>query len=360
MMVRKAQQLGCSVNVLDPTLNSPAGQIANRQIIGSYFDEERIRELVSLSDVTTFDLENIDAQILQRLAKEGHCILPSPELLSIIQDKILQKKTLQSLGLPSAEFISFDQPDPALFKEFGYPLVQKAQRGGYDGKGVRVLRSPEEFQNALQGPGLIERFVPFAKELAVLVARSTTGECRVYPVAEMIFLPQANVMDMLIAPAQISELQTQQAQELAVKAINLLQGVGVFGVEMFLTGEGHLLINEISPRTHNSGHYTIEACITDQFEQHLRAILGFPLGETHQKIPAALLNLLGEPGYNGTPLICGLQEALAIPGVSVHLYGKHISSPFRKMGHVTILDHDLNKARERANAVKNILKIKAI
>ncbi len=357
MLVRKAHQLGCSVTILDPTPGSPAGQMADRQLVGNYFDEALIRELVETSEVTTFDLENIDAAILSRLAAEGNRILPDPHLLAIIQDKVLQKEKLRQFGLPTSPFLAVDVPDRETFSAFGYPLVQKARRGGYDGRGVAVLRSESDWEKHLPVPGLIEQYIPFVKELAVLVARSTSGETSVYPVTEMVFIGEANVMDMLVAPADISPELAHKAQQLAVETIQAFDGVGVFGVELFLTAQEDVLINEISPRTHNSGHYTIEACITDQFEQHLRAILGFPLGDAGQMIPAALINLLGAPGYTGRPIIRGMREALAIPGVSIHLYGKAKTSPYRKMGHVTIVDQDIEEARKKAIRVKNLLSI---
>lgn len=359
MMVKKAHQLGCYTTVLDPVAHSPAGQIADKEIIGTYFDQEKLRELVQNSDVTTFDLENIDAAFLTTLAREGHVILPDPVLLQTIQDKGLQKQALEQNGLPTAAFVLLEEANEQALQEFGYPLVQKARRGGYDGKGVAVLLRKEDAGKRLPGPCLLERYIPFDKELAVLVARNKSGACQVYPVSEMVFVEGANVMDMLIAPARITAAQAESAQRIAKQAIEALEGVGLFGVELFLTREGEVLINEISPRTHNSGHYTIEACVTDQFEQHLRAITGLPLGDPSLKIPSALINLLGEPGYTGTPMLEGLAEALAIPGVSLHWYGKNRTSPFRKMGHVTIVDRDLAQAQEKALRVKSLLRITA-
>ncbi len=359
MLVRKAHQLGCTAVVLDPTPHSPAGQIADAQIVGGYFDREKIRELVEQVEVTTYDLENIDAEFLALLSKEGHSILPHPGVLANIQDKLVQKEIMRDHGLPTSPFRALPEPDLEAFAAFGYPLVQKARRGGYDGRGVAVLRSELDWPKHLPVPCFVEQFIPFEKELAVLVARSTTGETKVYPVCEMGFSGEANVMEMLLVPAVLPEAITRKAQDLAVSVMECFQGVGIFGVELFLTGEGDLLINEISPRTHNSGHYTIEACITDQFEQHLRAILGFPLGDTLQIVPAALINLLGEPGHSGNPVLIGMHEALSIAGVSIHLYGKAKTAPYRKMGHVTVVDPDLEQARVKAMLVKNTLRITA-
>jgi 5-(carboxyamino)imidazole ribonucleotide synthase len=235
--------------------------------------------------------------------------------------------------------------------------VQKARRGGYDGRGVAVMRDAEAFAGHLPVPSLIERFVEAEKELAVLVVRGLDGDCRCYPAVEMVFRPGENVLDMLLAPAEIDPEVAAQAQTLAQRAVQALQGVGVFGVELFLTRDGQLLVNEVAPRTHNSGHHTIEACVTDQFEQHLRAVLGLPLGSTEQLSPAAMINLLGAPGYRGRPIINGMAAALAIPGVCLHIYGKATTSPFRKMGHVTVLDHDPNSARQKAERVRELIQI---
>jgi 5-(carboxyamino)imidazole ribonucleotide synthase len=357
MLVRKAHQLGCHTTVLDPTPDSPAGQLAGRQIVAGFFDRRGIAEVVRTSDLSTFELEAIDAAYLCQLADEGHRILPDPRLLLTIQDKYLQKCRLSELGLPGAAYVEVEQPSAEAFAAFGYPLVQKARRGGYDGKGVVVLRSEKDFSRHLPVPSILERLVPIHKELAVLVARNPSGQTAVYPVCEMVFVGEANVLDMLVAPADLPTEQLIRAQELAVKCIAALGGTGVFGVEMFLTPEGELLINEISPRTHNSGHYTMEACMTDQFEQHLRAILDLPLGDTCQLMPAALVNLLGEPGHSGSPAVLGLDEVLALSGVSVHWYGKNNTAPYRKMGHVTVLDPDPARAREKAMQVKDILRI---
>ena len=359
MMAKSAKRLGCTVTVLDPTPGSPAAQVAEKHIIANYFEADALRQLVEQSDVTTYDLENIDSDVLAALSEEGHRILPDPKLLAIIQDKLLQKQAFEEHGIPSASFIAMPEPSQEAFAAFGYPLVQKAKRGGYDGRGVAVLENEKDWPTHLPVSGLVERYVEHEKELAVLVARSHSGEIKLYPAVEMVFLPGANVLDMLLAPARITKKQTEDAQQVAAKAVEALEGVGVFGVELFLTPSGEILVNEISPRTHNSGHYTIEACVTDQFEQHLRAILGLPLGDTTQLIPAALLNLLGEPGHTGTPMVEGLEEALAIPGVSVHLYGKAKTSPYRKMGHVTVVDTNLSAAQEKANRVKSLLRIKA-
>lgn len=357
MMVKAAKRLGCTCVVLDPTPGSPAGQVAGHQIVGAYHDPARLRELAESCDVTTFDIEDIDTDTLIELEREGRTIHPSPSLLAEIQDKLRQKRLLAAADIPTAGFVEVEGDERAAFARFGYPLVQKARRGGYDGRGVAVLKSAADFDAYLPVPSLVERFVPADKELAVLVARGRDGDTRSYPVVEMRFRPGENVLDLLLAPAQVPPEIAAAAQGLAVRTVHALGGVGIFGIELFLTADGTLLVNEVAPRTHNSGHYTIEACITDQFEQHLRAILGLPLGSTDLLCPAAMINLLGAPGHRGRPVIRGMAAALAIPGVCLHIYGKAATTPFRKMGHVTVLDRDLGAARDKAERVRGLLEI---
>jgi 5-(carboxyamino)imidazole ribonucleotide synthase len=356
-MVPRAQKLGCVAVVLDPTPNSPAGQVSGHQIVGDFHDPAKLRELVESCDVTTFDLEDIDTGMLQELADEGHVIRPSAQVLATVQDKLVQKRFLAEHGIPVPEFVPMDEPDAEAFAAFGYPLVHKARRGGYDGRGVAVMRGPDDFHTHLEGPGMVERFIVAERELAVLVARGVDGDTRCYPVVEMVFREGVNALDMLLSPARIADACAREAQALAVRTVEVMGGVGIFGVELFLGPDGALSVNEVAPRTHNSGHHTLEANVTDQFEQHLRAVLGLPLGGTAQLMPAAMINLLGEPPGTGRPVIHGLREALAIPGVSVHVYGKGRSVPNRKMGHVTVVDPDLEQARRKALQVQQVLGI---
>jgi 5-(carboxyamino)imidazole ribonucleotide synthase len=357
MLVAAAKRIGCTCTILDPYPDSPAGQLSGSQIVGTYHDPDALGRLVRACDVTTFDIEDIDTDSLGELLQAGHRIFPCPGLLGDIQDKLTQKRVLVDAGIPTADFAPALDPDAAEFARFGYPLVQKACRGGYDGRGVQVMRSEADFARHLPVPSLVERFIPAQKELAVMVARGQDGATRVYPPVEMCMRPDENILDILLAPARVDTTIAEAARDLAVRTVEALVGVGIFGVEMFLTDAGELLVNEVAPRTHNSGHYTIEACVTDQFEQHLRAITGLPLGETDLLCPAAMLNLLGEPGFKGRPVIRGLRAALAIPGVSVHLYGKAETRAHRKMGHVTVLDADVEQARAKAEQVRGLIRI---
>jgi len=357
MSILAAKNMGFFVTVLDSTPDCPAAQIADQQIIGSLYDPEKITALADVSDVLTYDIEHIDIQTLNRLHHDGCTIYPQPAVLEIIQDKFKQKQILADKCIPVPHFEAVEKP--ASLAKMGFPIVQKARHGGYDGKGVMVLKSQADLAFALKAPSMIEEWIDFTKELAIIIARKQDGEMACYPVVEMVFDDNTNICDIVAAPAQIDDATTEQARQVALDAVEALGGVGIFAVEMFLTRTGEILVNEIAPRPHNSGHYTIEACMTSQFEQLIRIISGLPLGGTELLKPAAvMLNLLGEAGYTGQPVIEGLQEALTIPGLSFHFYDKAITQPARKMGHITILDNGLDKAMAKLQKVKTILKIK--
>lgn len=358
MLTQKAKKMGFYVEILDPTPDSPAAQVADNQIVGDFYDENKLKELVEKNDVITYDIEHVNIKILKQLFDKGYKIYPSPYLLELIQDKLTQKHLLNKAGIPVPKFDKVEKLDPLCFEKFGFPCVQKARKGGYDGRGVVVLKDRGDLEKAIKAEAILEEFIDFEKELAVMVARNTEGEIKCYPVVEMVFNERANICDMVIVPARVEKEIEEQARKIAIKSIEALDGVGIFGVEMFLTKDGKVLLNEIAPRPHNSGHYTIEACLTCQFEQHIRAITGLPLGSTELLSPAVMVNLLGEEGYEGPPIVEGLNKALAIPGLSFHFYGKKETRPLRKMGHVTILDKNLERAIEKAKEVKDILKIK--
>ncbi|AZT90629.1 5-(carboxyamino)imidazole ribonucleotide synthase [Caldicellulosiruptor changbaiensis] len=359
MLSQKAKQMGFYVISLDPSAACPAASVSDELIVSDFYSPEKLKELVEKSDITTYEIEHINTSVLKELYDKGYNILPSPYCLEIIQDKLKQKQVLQSAGLPVPRFERVESFDISFFENFGFPLVQKATKGGYDGRGVVVIKSKDDINKVLKTESYIEEFVDVEKELAVIVARNKKGDVVSYPVVEMVFDEIANILDMLIVPARVEKDIEDEAKKIAIKAVEALQGVGVFGVELFLTKDRKILINEIAPRPHNSGHYTIEACITSQFEQHLRAICDLPLGSTKLLSPAVMINLLGEDGYKGTPVIEGLINALSIEGVSFHFYGKKVTAPFRKMGHITILDDNLERAIEKAKKVKEVLKIKS-
>ncbi len=354
MLIQEAKKMDFSVLVLDPSPNAPAFKIADEYIVADFFNQDKIRELVEKCDVTTFEIENIDTEILSVLEQAGNKIYPSPGLLEKIKDKSKQKEMMTNNNIPTSlwERIS-DLNDTA--ERLGLPFVQKSCCGGYDGRGVFVIKSKEDFKKALGGKTFGEKFVDFEKELAVIVARNSQGEVKSFPVVEMAFDHNENICDMIIAPATVDKAIKEKAKQLAIRCIELFEGVGVFGIEMFLTKEGDVFINEIAARVHNSGHYTIESCMTSQFEQHIRAICGLPLGATDLIVPSVVINILGKEDQYGHPFYDGMNKALKIPGVNLHIYGKDYIKPYRKMGHVTIVDKDINKAIEKSNKVKETL-----
>ena len=343
MLTQSAKQLGFFVTVIDPTPESPAGQIADQQIVADYKDKDAIRELAKISDILTFEIELADDEVLEEVMKKGTQVHPSPESLGIIRDKLKQKTFLKKHRLPVSSFIAVETEEDILkaSKKFGFPMLLKARTDAYDGRGNALLKSKNDIKKGmtkLAGRSLyVEAYVPFVKELAVMVARSVSGKLAVYPVVETIH--KDNICDTVIAPAPVSEKVQKKAQRLALKTMEVLQGAGVFGIEMFLKQDNTVLINEIAPRVHNSGHYTIEACITSQFEQHIRAISDLPLGKTTMKTKTAVMkNILGTTNGKGFPK--GFAKALTVPGVSIHVYGKKDSRPARKMGHMTVVGDD--------------------
>ncbi|MGM0519596.1 MAG: 5-(carboxyamino)imidazole ribonucleotide synthase [Campylobacterota bacterium] len=356
IMAVKAKKMGFQVTILDPTQNCPAGQVSDKQIVGGFFDKEKLEQIVSENDVTTFELEHVDTEILKELYDKDHNIFPSPYLMELIQDKYKQKEFLDKKGVPVPKYKNIQTPND--LESFGLPVIQKARKGGYDGKGVALLKDKEDLKNALKGETFIEELVDIKKELAVMVSRNVEGEIACYPVVEMLFDDRVNICDIVIAPAKIDESIEQEAKQMAIKCIEALDGVGIFGVELFLTNSNEILVNEIAPRPHNSGHYTVEACETSQFEQVIRAVTNLPLGSTKLISSAAMVNLLGDEQFMGEPVIEGIHDALEIKGLSFHFYSKKETKPFRKMGHITVLDADVDIALQKAKKAKDILKVK--
>jgi 5-(carboxyamino)imidazole ribonucleotide synthase len=364
MLTYAAHKLGFHVTVLDPTPNSPAAQLADEHIVKDFATPEGVYDIARNSDYLTFEIESANADALKKLVEEGKTINPSPDTLLIIKDKFQQKVFLEKNGIPVAPSVEVnDRADvERAGKEFGYPFLLKARFGAYDGRGNALIKDESEIeagmlklQNAIANGGLyVEKYVPFVKELAVVVARGVSGEILPYPPVETIH--KNNICHLVLAPAPIDQLQSNDAKNLAARIMTYLQGVGVFAIEMFVTSDGQVLVNEIAPRVHNSGHYTIEGHNTSQFEQHIRAITGMPLGDIEPKMPASvMINILGE--RSGPAEIKGLEEALAIPGTAVHIYGKLETRPERKMGHITIVDTDIESALEKAKRARLLISI---
>jgi len=360
MLTLEAKKLGFQVVIIDPAPRSPAGQVADRQIVASVNDEKAIRQLARETDFLTFEIELANADILEELRSKSVKVNPSARTLHIIKDKLKQHRFLQKARIPVAEFVEINNEQDAYraAEKFGYPFLVKARTDAYDGKGNVLIQGQEDIRRAfkkLAGRKVYaEKFVSFAKELSVIVVRSTKGQIVTYPVVETI--QKNNICHQVLAPALVGARVRRKAKHLAIQVMRHLRGAGAFGIEMFLTEEGKVLVNEIAPRVHNSGHYTIEACVTSQFEQHIRAITGLPLGAPDMISPAAVMvNILGE--RKGPARIKGLQNALAISGVSVHIYGKAETKPERKMGHITVLDTNIKRALKKATRAREYIDI---
>ncbi|MBT6276198.1 MAG: 5-(carboxyamino)imidazole ribonucleotide synthase [Chromatiales bacterium] len=358
MLATAAASDGVSVTALDPTEHSPARIAGAAQITGDLFDEARVRELVEASDVTTVELEQVPTELLATLASEGHHIIPAPEVIGLIADKLRQKQAFADNNISTSPFEAMAYPSEAQVLRFGLPCVQKAAKGGYDGRGVAVLKDPTDLEYLLPVPGFIEAFVPQALELGVIVAQDAEGAQCVYPVTEMRFNDAGNLLDYLVSPARISTELASDAAQLASDAVRALGGEGIFGVELFVTEDGRLLVNEMAPRTHNCGHFTIDACETSQFAQQLRILLGLPLGSATQRQPAAMVNLLGADGFDGPTVVEGLETVSNLAGVHVYLYGKEACRPLRKMGHLTALGDSVDEALARARTAAAKLRIR--
>jgi 5-(carboxyamino)imidazole ribonucleotide synthase len=355
MMIYAALRLGLETVVMDPDPECPCAGLAGRFFTADLGDAEAIRRLAGEVDIVTYEIEHVNTDALREIAEAGTAVLPSPESLAVIQDKREQRARLSEHGLPGPRWGEVDGPQDPGIEAFGFPSVQKLRRGGYDGRGVAVLR--DATSERLEGPSLLEEKVDVEQELSVVCVRDRAGYTDAYPVTRMEFDPEANICTRVYAPADVPESIAARAREVALRTVAALDLVGTATVELFLTRAGEILVNEVAPRPHNSGHLTIDAADTCQFEQHLRAVCGMPLGSTRQHSPAAMVNLLAEPGATGEPLVSGYARAMAIPGLSLHLYGKNRVKSRRKMGHATVIAAELERARELADQAAGALRI---
>lgn len=356
MLIQNAVNYNLNIFVLDPDGNAPCKNLCHFTK-GSITDYDSVYKFGKDKDVITIEIENVNIEALKQLQKEGKKVYPQPEVIELIQDKGLQKMFYQRNDIPSADFFLTDtKAQISKYADF-FPFFQKLRQGGYDGKGVTKLLSPYNLDKAFDAPCVLERLVDFDKELSVIVARNENGECKCFPVVECEFNPQANLVEFLFSPANIKKNIEKDAIAIAMQVAEKLGIVGLLAVELFLTKDGKVLVNEIAPRPHNSGHHTIEANIVSQFEQHWRAILNLPLGDTSIVKPAVMINVLGAMGYEGPAIYEGMEDVLKFGGVYIHLYGKTTTKPFRKMGHVTIVDDDIVKAKQKAKTVNQILKV---
>ena len=358
MLIQSGIDFNIPFSVLDPDPHAPCASLA-AFFQGKLTDFDTVMKFGSACDIITIEIENVNTAALKELVKLGKKVYPQPEIIELIQDKRTQKKFYRDNNIPTAEFLLVNDAADVIAKESFLPAVNKLGREGYDGRGVQLMRTKEDLAKAFDAPGLLEKLVLFDKEIGVIVARNEGGEVESFPPVEMVFHPVQNLVEYLFAPAELSEKVRATADRIAKTVIEKLGLVGILAVEMFVTHEGNVLVNEIAPRPHNSGHQTIEANGTSQYEQHLRAILNLPLGNTNLILPSAMVNLLGEPGFEGLAQYVGIDEIMRLPGVHIHLYGKRLTKPFRKMGHVTIVDDDIEQLKKKANFVKQTLKVTA-
>lgn len=357
MLLQKAIDWNISSLVVDGDKDAPCRYLTEYFINRPYSDYDAVLEAGSRCTHLTIEIEHVNTDALFQLEKKGVRIFPQPRVLSIIQDKGLQKKFYADNNLPTSSFMLIDSRADLLKAELKFPFILKLRRHGYDGKGVMKINTAADLENAFDAPAVAEEWADIEKEISVIGARNADGQIALYPPVEMVFNAKANLVDYLFSPADISEEQWNTALALARKVIDCFQLTGLMAVEMFLTKNGRLLVNEVAPRPHNSGHHTIEANVTSQYEQLLRTIFNLPLGSTDIISPAAMINLLGEEGFSGPALYSGLDEALKFTGVYVHLYGKKTTRPLRKMGHVTVTAPTTGEALRKAQKIKSILKV---
>lgn len=357
MLIQQAINYNVTVKILDPDREAPCRKLCDEFTVGSLGDYETVYNFGKTVDLLTIEIEKVNVDALEQLEKEGVLVYPQSRIIRLIQDKGLQKQFFKENDIPTADFQIIASPQQLKQSHIPFPYIQKLRKDGYDGKGVYKVVNESYLDKAFKEPSLIERWVDFEKEIGVIVARNEKGEISAFPLVEMEFNPEANLVEFLISPSTLPFEIQQQAEQIAKKIAESLNIVGLLAVEMFLDKTGKILVNELAPRPHNSGHQTIEGNVVSQFEQHLRAIFNQPLGDTACLNNAIMINVLGEAGYEGPAVYQGIEKVLKVPGVYIHLYGKALTKPFRKMGHVTIVDADREKAIEKARFVQKTLKV---
>ena len=361
MLLSETRKFDIQTYFLDPSMDAPCQFGATHFFIGDLMDYDTVYEFGKKVDVLTIEIENVNLDVLDKLEEEGLKVYPSPKTLRLIQNKGVQKDFYVENQIPTAAFKRFNNLNKLRSEiENGLiemPFVWKCAQFGYDGNGVKVVRTITDIENLPNVECIAEQMVPFKNELAVIVARSVSGEVKTYPVVEMEFHPEANQVEYVICPARIDYAIAKKANKIALQVSQAYNHVGLLAVEMFQTHDEGILVNEVAPRPHNSGHYSIEASFTSQFENHLRAILDLPLGNTASKVAGIMVNLVGAEGFSGPVIYENIEKIMAIDGVTPHIYGKKETRPFRKMGHVTIVNEDMNEARRIAEEVKNSIRV---
>ena len=361
MLLTETRKFDITTKVLDPSPDAPCRIACNTFVQGNLTDFNTVYNFGKDVEVLTIEIENVNVEALEKLQTEGVKIYPSPQTIKNIQNKATQKQFYATHGIPTAPFQVFQNTE-SLKKaineqQLSLPFVWKSARFGYDGNGVKIVRQLTDLNLLPNDQCIAESLVPFKKELAAIVARNAKGQVRTYPVVEMEFHPEANQVEYVLCPARIEEAVAQKAHTIAIQVAQAFEVVGLLAVELFQTENDEILVNEVAPRPHNSGHYSIEAAYTNQFEQHLRAILNLPLGSTESKVAGVMVNLVGAEGYQGKVVYENIEQIMAMEGVTPHIYGKKETRPFRKMGHVTIVNPNINKARQIAEQVKNTIRV---
>jgi len=357
MLIQEAINYNLTTLVLDPDPDAPCKYIANKFECGSITDFDTVYNFGKKADIITIEIEKVNIEALEQLEKEGKLVFPQSRVIRLIQDKGVQKQFFKENDIPTAPFQLVNSKDDLTSGNFAFPYILKQRRDGYDGKGVMKISNLADVENAFEAPSLIEELVDFDKEIAVIVARNANGDMKTFPMVEMEFNAEANLVEFLISPSTYPEDIQNKAEKIALNIASALNITGILAVEMFVTKDGNILVNELAPRPHNSGHQTIEGNYVSQFEQHLRSIFNLPLGDTRSISNAVMINLLGEKGNDGLAKYDGLEKIMAIDGVYVHLYGKKYTKPFRKMGHITIVDQNRENAIEKARYIQQTLKV---
>ena len=361
MLLNTTRQWDLQTKVMDPSVEAPARIACNHFVQGDLMDYQTVVDFGKEVDVLTIEIENVNADALATLEQQGVKVYPQAAVLKVIQNKCHQKQFYQKNKIPTASFQLFNSKEE--LKDavgrglISFPFVWKSESMGYDGYGVQIVRSNQNLEEIKEGACMAEELVAIEKELGIIVCRSPKGETRCYPCVEMEFHPEANQVEYVLSPARISKEVAKKAEKIALAVSKAFQHVGLLAVELFLTKDGEIWVNEVAPRPHNSGHYSIEASYTSQFEQHIRALLDLPLGNTANKVSGVMVNLVGKEGHNGPVHYKNIEHILAIEGVNPHIYGKKETRPFRKMGHITIVNKELSVARKIAEDVKETIEV---
>ena len=362
MLLQVTSRLSIKTNILDPSKDSPCKNLCNEFEIGNLMDFDSVYQFGKKCDLVTFEIEHVNTEALEKLESEGTKVYPSSKTLKIIQNKNLQKQFFIDNNIPTSDFWYFKSPKD--FKnsfhknQISFPCVWKKTKFGYDGYGVEIIKSIKQIDNLPNEEFIIEELIPFEKELATTIVRNNSGDIQIFPLVQMDFNKESNQVEYVVCPAQVNREIKDLANALAMKVSKSFKHVGLLAIEMFLTKDNKILINEVAPRPHNSAHYSIEACENSQFQQHINSILNLKLGSCKSNSNAIMVNLVGEKGYSGPVIYQGIEKAMEQSNVSVHIYGKSNTKPNRKMGHVTVTDENLKNGLKKAKSIKNLIKVK--